>query len=212
MPNKDILSSIKFNFIKCKILFYSDLVNHEVNMETFNLDMDRINDINYFISHDVLVYMFKIMYMESKKIYLHDGSDPPPYLNDEREFFKRYLFSILLSLKEPKDLFEFVANTTFLKKAEKITYKKYCLVCMEIRSEVLINDCRHFCVCADCLTEIQSSSQKCPLCGAVITSSRLMYKHLMRAIRPKKWINRIMLIIHSTFDRKKYQKQGYSFI
>lgn len=86
---------MKFNFIKCKTLFYStDMANHEVDMETFNLDMNKISDINYFISHDVIAYLFKVLYMESKRIYVHDGSDPTPYLGNKLGF-SSYFFILL---------------------------------------------------------------------------------------------------------------------
>lgn len=95
-----------------------------------------------------------------------------------------------------------------LKKVEKITFKKYCVVFKDIESEVLLYDCKHLCVCRDCLREIQKGSQLCPLCGIDVFKFKIIYKH-QRIINFKKCFNRIISTNHSIFKSKQDKKNGY---
>ena len=43
-----------------------------------------------------------------------------------------------------------------------------CVVCLGQQREVILLDCGHVCVCADCATEIMRTRPLCPVCRASI--------------------------------------------
>jgi len=43
-----------------------------------------------------------------------------------------------------------------------------CVVCLGAEREVLLQDCGHVCVCADCADELIKAGHSCPVCRAVI--------------------------------------------
>ena len=43
-----------------------------------------------------------------------------------------------------------------------------CVVCLSQQREVILLDCGHVCVCADCATEIMRTRPQCPVCRSSI--------------------------------------------
>jgi len=50
-----------------------------------------------------------------------------------------------------------------------------CTVCLDNPREVLIKDCGHVCVCADCAERIRHETNRCPVCRKEIQGTQSVY-------------------------------------
>jgi hypothetical protein len=46
---------------------------------------------------------------------------------------------------------------------------RMCVICMEKEKSVLLNPCKHICLCGECCTAVISAENNCPVCRTLIT-------------------------------------------
>jgi hypothetical protein len=58
---------------------------------------------------------------------------------------------------------------------EKEKEDKTCIVCMDKRRSIVLVECRHFCMCEDCVHRLYYTSSGCPICRIQITDFWSVY-------------------------------------
>ena len=49
-----------------------------------------------------------------------------------------------------------------------------CIICLSSPSDTLIEPCNHLCLCRDCLSSVQKSTNKCPICRKPIANFKVI--------------------------------------
>lgn len=49
-----------------------------------------------------------------------------------------------------------------------------CIICLSTTSDTLIEPCNHLCLCQDCLSSVQKSTNKCPICRKPIANFKVI--------------------------------------
>lgn len=147
------------------------------NEGEFQFDFNRVYDKEYIFNEQVLRFLFEKRYIKACYMYSFDGNDPEHFLYDKAacyESFKYYMERNYESDLDKINIDDVVLNSfkenSYLK---KYYYYKTCVVCMQKRSHIIFDECKHFCLCKNCFDQILESTKECPLCRSQITYYRI---------------------------------------
>ena len=73
-----------------------------------------------------------------------------------------------------KNIIERTASTT-PNKDFLFEDKLACVICMENQKQILFYDCKHVCVCQDCMVGLFKSSQECPICKSFVKRTEKIF-------------------------------------